>query len=249
MSEFDSDTIQKILDLAPPVVHEYTDALGRSAFFSNQSLTEIKAAPYSVKPVVNVTTLTGFTDLIKADLELQKFAENWLIHIENENTVDLIHRESDAYGRRSCLIKATPVPFKAFRFGEWMDQESFSIAIAALFADGLDKDYVIQLASALTSEALTTSDDNGFVQKGTAQTGIRHKAVVEIKPRVILAPYRTFPELQQPESQFVFRARCDAEKKPALMLVEADGGAWKLLAMKRIAEFLKTFDLGIPIIA
>ncbi|MEB9776454.1 hypothetical protein P4K25_31445, partial [Bacillus cereus] len=52
---------------------------------------------------------------------------------------------------------------------------------------------------------------------------------------VQLSPYRTFVEVEQPESKFVFRMREGAR----CGLFEADGGAWKLEAMNNIKEYLK----------
>ena len=64
-----------------------------------------------------------------------------------------------------------------------------------------------------------------------------------------MAPFRTFPEVEQPTSQFVFRAKCDGENKPYLMLVEADGGRWKIEAISTIRKAMEAFALDIPIIA
>ncbi len=75
------------------------------------------------------------------------------------------------------------------------------------------------------------------------------KESITIKPRVALAPFRTFPEIEQPISEFVFRARCTGEGTPALMLVEADGGRWKIDAITTIRAEMEAFGLNIPIIA
>lgn len=55
---------------------------------------------------------------------------------------------------------------------------------------------------------------------------------------VKLRPYRTFMEIEQPESAYVFRVK-DSEKGPYFKLVEADGGLWKSIVMKRIKEYLE----------
>ena len=52
---------------------------------------------------------------------------------------------------------------------------------------------------------------------------------------VTLRPYRTFNEVEQPASQFVFRIN----KLANLALFEADGGKWKLEAVESIANYLK----------
>ena len=251
-----SEAIDKIVALAKPQVHELMDIHGRKSQFATAGLVEVKAAPPSMIPKVEVFTLAALRDLIVNGLdkaEYEKIGEECFLHVENESTVVLVDKDGDSYGRRQILAKASPVPFKGFPFERWMDQETFAIAIASQFADGFDKDYVVQLAASLTSEAMTTNEDNGFTQRGTVQSGLAHKRVTDIKPRVTLAPYRTFPELTQVESQFVFRARIsegqDKSKVIALCLFEADGGTWKIEAIRRIKERLESFETGVPVIA
>ena len=61
----------------------------------------------------------------------------------------------------------------------------------------------------------------------------------------VLKPYRTFVEVEQPESKFVFRMQTG----PEMALFEADGGAWRIQAMKNIKEYLekelKAFEISI----
>ena len=55
---------------------------------------------------------------------------------------------------------------------------------------------------------------------------------------VKLRPYRTFAEIEQPESSYVFRIK-DTDRGPAFKLVEADGDLWKNDVMKKIKEYLE----------
>ena len=52
---------------------------------------------------------------------------------------------------------------------------------------------------------------------------------------VELAPYRTFPEVEQPISKFIFRM----QEGPRAALYEADGGAWRNKAILSIKEYLQ----------
>lgn len=56
-----------------------------------------------------------------------------------------------------------------------------------------------------------------------------------------------FLEVEQPESQFIFRAK-DADEDVAFALFEADGGAWEITAMRSIKEYLENAlaDISIP---
>lgn len=243
-----SETIQKVLDVAKPEIHTITDERGIVAPYSTKPLHQVQAKALPLPELVAVNTLAGFADLVRAKLEGADFANNFLIHIEDEITVTLKGRISDEYGRREELIKAQPVKFERFRFGQWHDQEAFAIALASLFAESQDKAYVLSMASSLTNDATSNSEDDGFTQRATVKAGLRMKEQITLKPRVEMAPYRTFPEITQPVSAFVFRAKTMGET-PALMLVEADGGRWKIQAMAEIRRAMEAMELGIPIIA
>lgn len=61
---------------------------------------------------------------------------------------------------------------------------------------------------------------------------------VDVPNQVKLQPFRTFAEVKQPESEFVFRLKKSGENIYA-GIFEADGGAWKLEAIKRIKGYLE----------
>lgn len=246
--DFTAEAMQKTLDIAKPETFDITDVHGVTTVFSSKQLHQVKAEAPALAKLVEVSTLAGIADLVKAELEILDFEGQFVLHIQDEQTVAMKHKECDEYGRRLEIIRAKPVPFDRFKFGQWYDQESFVIAVATLFADTPDKDYVLKVASALINEGGTITEDDGLSQRATIKAGLRTKETTTIKPRVDLAPFRTFPEVPQPISSFVFRARCIGES-PALMLVEADGGRWKIDAIQRIKETLEAFGLKIPIIA
>jgi len=248
--DLSADSITKIQEICAPISFTLKDVHGIETVYASKTLQQVKAAAPEEAEFVPVSTLAGFAALVTAKLEGQNFPDDFLIHIEDEQTVVLKARVSDQFGRRLELAKAQPVAFKKFQFGSWMNQEEFVIAVASLFAETEDKDYVLRTASALTSDATRTDEDNGFTQRVNLRAGLRTKEDVTIKARVDLAPYRTFPEVQQPVSQFVLRARCAGEgQTPSLMLVEADGGRWKVAAIAMIRTAVEAFDLNIPIIA
>lgn len=72
-------------------------------------------------------------------------------------------------------------------------------------------------------------------QKVTVKTGVASVSDAVVPNPVTLAPYRTFPEVEQPESKFIFRMK----EGPTAALFEADGGAWRNTAILGIKEYLK----------
>lgn len=248
MSDITPATIDKILEVATANTFELTDALGTKATYSDKKLHQVKAEPPALPDRVDVTTINGFADLVRAKLEFLADFSAYVIHIEDEDTITLKGKATDNYGRRDVLIKATPVEFRSFDFGRWVEQESFAIGLASLFENTADRAYCLELAATMTDDATRQSNDDGFTQRVNVKRGLRVKDDVEVKPIVYLAPYRTFPELEQPTSGFVFRARV-TDQGPALMLVEADGGRWKIDAIAKIRAAVEAMDLGIPVIA
>lgn len=256
-----AEAFQWLADWMKPTVHFLEDVHGVTTSYSTKPLHQVIAEPCKLPALIQVHTLTGLRDLMVSGLEgvtlkgngatptiVPTFPSEYLIHIQDHCSVALKHDRSDKYGRRLSLVVAVPVPFQQFQFGSWIPQEDFIIGVSSLIADGQDKDYVLKTASSITNEATSLNEDNGFAQTATLKAGLAHKQTVTIKPKVQLAPFRTFPELEQPVSEFVFRAR-NADGKTHFMLVEADGGLWKNEAIRAIERYIHAFDLGVSIIA
>lgn len=243
-----AETIEKIEELAKPVQSEIVDAFGRKAAFASKQLYEVKAEPPAITKTTIVCTLEGFAELVRIQLDGHQ-PKDFFIHVDSATQVSFNAKQADAYGRRITPIVARPVEFRGFPFGMWMGQEEFAIGLASLFADSADLEYVLGMASSITSDSTAKSEDDGFTQTVSVKKGLRLKESVSMRPRVSLAPFRIFPEVKQPESEFLFRARCDEGKAPVLMLTEADGGVWRLEAIATIAAYLKELNLGTSIIA
>lgn len=118
--------------------------------------------------------------------------------------------------------------------GKWMPQEEFIIGMQTRFDNAGDRQAVIALASTMTHEAVNTSADDGVGQTVTAKAGVALKATVPVPNPVTLRPFRTFREVQQPDSLFVLRVNQSMQ----LGLFEADGGAWRLEAIARVGAWL-----------
>lgn len=80
-----------------------------------------------------------------------------------------------------------------------------------------------------------STNDNGISQTVEARQGVALKTTVQIKPRVPLRPFRTFQEVEQPESEFLIRL----DEEGNIGLFEADGGMWKLTARQTVKAFLE----------
>lgn len=171
-------------------------------------------------------TLTSMVDYIK-NLSNEIAAGRLVVHIESEKEVTLT-TELNSEGRRCRLMEASPkVPSP--EINRWMDQESFIIMLQACFMDSDDRSVLLKVAGNVESKTVKSYGDDGITQQATIKSGIASLTDVIVPGRVELTPYRTFLEIDQPSSEYVFRIR-DGEK-PEFKLIEADGGAWKMRAL------------------
>lgn len=78
------------------------------------------------------------------------------------------------------------------------------------------------------------------------KTGVTKKENAIIPNPVRLIPYRTFLEVEQPESEFVFRITEGRGGAPTFKLVAADGGRWEAVAIDNVKSYLMEALADIP---
>jgi hypothetical protein len=127
-----------------------------------------------------------------------------------------------------------------FPFGQYLDPELFIISLQSRFAPTPAVTALLKLVGSIKDESVRQLNDDGVTQTVTARAGAVLAKDVDVQPVVTLAPFRTFREVEQPESRFILRLRRGSEgQKPSIALFEADGQAWKLVAVERIAAYLR----------
>lgn len=216
--------------------------------FSDESFSEIKPAPDPLHGQFEVTTLGALRDLINTNVEKLSESELPLIHIVNHAEVRLLTGISDVHGRRRTFATAKPASYQGFKFDNWYGLEAFRIGIQAHFASTPDRDYLLSIASKVVDGEVATSEDDGVSQQISVNAGLALKSTEKLRGRVTLAPFRTFAEVDQPQSEFIFRAQ-KTDKGAQLALFEADGGHWKVAAVQNIYFTLRSLEVKLPIIA
>ena len=89
-------------------------------------------------------------------------------------------------------------------------------------------------AGNIRNEQIETSDDDGVTQLAAIKRGAKLKTE-GFKNPVQLAPFRTFYEIKQPESQFIFRINQDMQ----MGLFSVENKIWEVQAMLLIKEYLE----------
>ena len=197
---------------------------------------------------VSLLTLTGLVDLIRCQLDALK-PENWALHVSSHAEVWLLHRSTDAYGRRVRLASVKLDDGQPFPFGRFINREEFVIGLQSQFVQSDDQQGVVKLCSNLEASTVAMAEDDGISQRTTVKQGVTLKETVTVKGRVSLRPYRTFREIEQPASEFIFRLKSKDGAVPDVALFEADGGKWKLDAVLAIKAWLETKNLNMPVMA
>lgn len=218
--------IEKVLDLAKPThikIEERT--------FIGEGYRELPSERGVDSFTVN--TLTGLVDYITSEFDTSR---KMMIHVESPTEIKLFDALNSTNDRR-VYLKATAL-LPTIQFGKLIDRESFQIALQANYCSNDDKVSLLNVVSNMTVGEGTSVKDNGVTQEVTVKQGVELLSV-DLKERYTLMPFRTFVEVDQPASDFIFRVKDDGQRGIYCGLFEADGGAWELNAMHSIKKYLE----------
>jgi hypothetical protein len=240
MQMLDRSFIEKIVELDAPTVLEVA---GRQ--YASKVIVPVKDPAV---PILSVGTLEGFADYIEANIDgLEK--TTLIIHVIDFNAVSLLSKLDGSFPQRNTYIQAKSESLK-FSFGQYYDVESFNIALQSMFIQDGETANVLKVVGNVKEEGVRQFNDNGITQEVTVKAGISRVENIAVPNPVVLRPFRTFVEIEQPASKFVFRMKSGKDgQPPTCALFEADGGKWKQDAIEGIARWLRVKITDIPIIS
>lgn len=127
-----------------------------------------------------------------------------------------------------------------FPFGEFLDVESFIIKSRALFVPSGSLDEVVSLVSKVVASESIEMKDDGVSQAVQVKKGVSGSTTLSATTRGIypLCPWRTFREIEQPESAFILRLKGSSDSPVRAALFDAGGESWRLSVMEKIAIYL-----------
>ena len=208
--------------------------------YANKSLKRYDAQ--EMADSITATTLSSLVDYIGSCS--REFPDgDMIIHIVSPTKVKLIS-ELDTERRRECLFE-TEAETSEYRFDKWYDQENFMISLQANFQYSTDLEAVMKLAGNIEKKNDQSFSDDGRTQVATMTVGVATKAAAIVPNPVELIPYRTFQEVGQPASKFVFRIG-ENNDIPIFKLIEAEGGIWKNEAVSNIKRYLTDALMDMP---
>lgn len=237
--------IAKAIDKLMEISRPYTIAKDGNTWVSKKMMLlddEWRASPLEVK------TLTAVIDYIrKCQNEFKDL--DYILHVASYKEVRLLSSLDSKRSRETLMVAKAET--QDIPFGTFLGNERMLITMMSMFRDNpeTDKAAVMKFAGTVTNGTIKDYSDDGISQKATIRQGVASKVEAIVPSPCMLQPYRTFTEIEQPVSAFIFRMRDRGEPESALY--EADGGAWKNEAVHRIHVFLdgQLGDTGILIIS
>jgi hypothetical protein len=225
------EALQYIIGMSAPTIQEI-----RGETYSDKPLHRINYYP-KAEPI-KMNTLSSLIEYLKAGIDIP-FDACYFIHVQSPTKVSVFSPflpDKD----RECLVEVT-AQIPTFDFGRFIDHETFCINLQSKFLNDSNTDRALLLKFAGTVEAGTVAEygDDGVTQKATVKMGIASKGEAIIPSPAFLRPFRTFVEVEQPESSFIFRMNQDRGSNIQCALFEADGGEWKNRAMENIKTYLR----------
>ena len=206
--------------------------------YSNRDLRVVDMPrPASLK----LNTLTGLIDYIKSSFDYD-YTDDCMVHVVSPTRVDFISNIHGNDVKRNRIVIVEPL-LPDIDFGRFLNTESFNVMLQSCFVKNEDRDLLLKFTGNIQENTNRKTQDDGVTQVVEMKVGVANVENVKVPNPVTLAPYRSFVEIEQVESEFIFRVK----EGPACAIYEADAGAWRNEAMKRIKMYLR-IELGDEII-
>jgi hypothetical protein len=237
------DVIDRIIELAPTTVREVQ---GRT--YADRDLKPVK------DPLADSVRVPSLEALVKF-LNWESKGGGPLVQtlsalVEGPDTVTVMGAIEHPWMRRPVVATAHFAEAAEFRFGQFLGQEEFVIGVQVGFVEDATTAALLKLVGTLEAGKVITAEDDGITQKVTASTGLARVGVVDLPNPVTLRPFRTFPEVEQPESKFIVRARSgNGDALPTVALFPVEDPRWTRDARQSIAAYLSSELPGLTLLA
>jgi hypothetical protein len=221
--------IKEALEYLIKLGHVETKSIGDSVYSTEKLFLVTEQTP----SVLEVRSLSGLVQYLTSGFDKDELSEKKMVHVISPTEVVAFSSFNRDYKRNEYIQAKAMLP--SFSFDRFYDSEEFNIKLQSAFVKNDDRDIMLKVVGNIKEENVRQIGDDGVSQAVQAKVGVATVATVQVPNPVVLAPYRTFVEVEQPNSEFIFRM----QNGPRCALFEADGGAWKLTAMRHIKEYLE----------
>lgn len=224
--------IQHIQATTQPIIKE----IGGATFSINADGSANEIQPFIDHPdTLPLHSLDALVKLVQTEAAKMAAPSPLYITIPDHLTVRCFGQpDAEARFFRQVYYEAKATDVPGWDEKVHLGFEEAQIALRTRFQETTDTIYAMKLLSDITTGAKIVYNDNGIATTVTTQKGVALQSNEQIRPIITLKPYRTFQEIEQPESIFLIRVN-----ERGISFTEADGGMWKLHARETIKAFLE----------
>lgn len=204
--------------------------------YSIGALVRIEPADKRPQPTVSalaIHSLTGLVGYVKSG----KDPVIGLVHVESPTRVSVVSPVFGHLKQRETFVVAE-IAEEAHPWKVQHDLENFQVWLRSRFIPTDDSEGLLKMLGNVKDGAVKTAVDDGFSQEVEVRIGASLKGSDRPKNPIMLQPYRTFREVEQPMSECVVRLYSNSAGLPKVALFESDGGAWRLEAVQKIVRYL-----------
>jgi len=185
-------------------------------------------------PTIILHSLNGLADYVAGNRDKASDPKNCMIACESAQVL-LVGSPAGEHRKRDLLV-VVKANIQQAPVNQWQNLESFRITLLTGYEPTPDRDTILKFISTITDEDIKTSIDDGVSQSATARVGIASLQGVRVPSPVELAPIRTFIEVPQPQSFFIFRMqRGKAGLECGLFEIPSN---WQRTAAVSVKEYL-----------
>ncbi|MCI9094219.1 MAG: hypothetical protein HFF36_10630 [Coprobacillus sp.] len=186
---------------------------------------------------IEVNSLSGLVKMIRNSINdaqdgVQGIYTPFIVNLDF-NCIEVMSALSNDK-TRNYLVEANPM-IPNLNMGRNMSVEEMIILLSTAYVPTENTNKFINSISSLRIVEEVNFDDDGIGQTVTARQGASMNAKFQVQPIVKLKPIRTYREIEQVESKFLFRVNKDG----TVCLREADGGQWKYEVQSKIVDYLE----------
>lgn len=214
-------------------------ANGQSTFIAQDGkqyvLTEDGAQPIQSEPIEKPLMLTQLSSLVEwLTSDSAPDNGNLLLNVVSPTRVRVYGTELNRQGQRPLFAEVNAITPR-INFGDFVNQERMVITLQSCFEPSEDREIILKVVSNLRDEHVQQQTDNGVSQSVQINSGVANAENVIVPNPVTLTPYRTFQEIEQPSSKFIYRMREGGNSA----LFTADNSMWQVIAKQRIKKYLE----------
>ncbi len=183
-----------------------------------------------------VNSLTAVVDYLKGqpDGDARRFI------ICHEDEVNVFSAPDQQFKRRVHWLTAkVDADWRARAVNSYFSQIEFVIWLQTCFFPTADRERALAVVANLKSEKVVDGSDNGLAQTIAVRAGAKSE-FISIENPFLLAPFRTFPEIEPVASPFILRLQNGKENEPPQPALFAGADArWRVETRARVKAFLK----------